>query len=64
MWVSPVILYKRAVKDLTKESEKRREGLVWTLGTTEYRINPGHGLEKETEKGSQVKRSYRKQGDK
>lgn len=44
LWLSPVILYKRAVKELTEESEKRRKGLAWSLGTTEYRINPGHGL--------------------
>lgn len=42
---------------------QKTEGLVCTLGTTEYRLNPGHRLEKETEKGSQMKRSYRKRGD-
>lgn len=57
-----MILYKWAVKELTKESENRRKELVWALGTAECRINPGHGLEKEREKGRHIKRSYRKQG--
>lgn len=59
-WLPSVSLYSRAAKELAGESEHRRKGLVWAVGTTEYRINPGHGLEKETEKRSQVKRSYRK----
>lgn len=53
IWLPSVILYSRAVKELAEESENRRKGLVWDVGTTEYRINPGHSLEKETEKLSE-----------
>lgn len=39
IWLSPVILYEQAVKELTEQSENGRKWLVWALGTTEYRIN-------------------------